>query len=209
MSVARPTDTGCRLVRIKRVPSSEFHQVPRRQQSASASASVPASASRCLPPVALRLRSVTAGGYNQRVRMAHQRHSELWLGTAHLAGHLAAESSPCAARFHQHQVAPIKVASRAFQSRLILIHQTRLQIGQPPPDVSQLICIVLPLKVTLRSPVFFFFLFALFLFAFESFNRPRATHFKCAYLAKIVIRALWKGCLFIFLNIFNNKEDSA
>lgn len=103
MSVARPTDTGCRLVRIKRVPSSEFHNQAAVSRRVSHSPSGPAQTSRCLPPVAVRVRSATAGGYNHRMRMAHQRHSELWLGSG---GHCApAESSSCpsptAAHLHQ------------------------------------------------------------------------------------------------------------
>lgn len=70
MSVARPTETGCRLVRIKRVPSSEFQsQYPISRNSKNQQPHY-------LPPITLRNTS-SAPSVNRI--WINQRHSDAWL----------------------------------------------------------------------------------------------------------------------------------
>lgn len=96
MSVARPSETGCRLVRIKRVPSSDFQQpIPvvrvKNQQH------------RYLPPVTLRTHPTASSSSSLTANRnwINQRHSDVWcnLSNNRLA---AVESSP---RYYQVDVA--------------------------------------------------------------------------------------------------------
>jgi hypothetical protein len=92
MSVARPSETGCRLVRIKRVPSSEFHH----QHPISVTRKTPTNQHqpRYLPPITLRNSSAPSGV--NRIWI-NQRHSDAWYSANRFAA--VAESSP-----YHHQV---------------------------------------------------------------------------------------------------------
>lgn len=89
MSVARPSETGCRLVRIKRVPSSEFHHqhplcVTRKNPQHQ----------HYLPPITLRNSSAPSGV--NRIWI-NQRHSDAWYSANRFAA--VTESPP-----YHHQV---------------------------------------------------------------------------------------------------------
>lgn len=89
MSVARPTETGCRLVRIKRVPSSEFqnqHPIYRKNQSHPL---------HHLPPITLRNSSAPSGV--NRIWI-NQRHSDAWCNASRYS---SIESSSSQPYYHQ------------------------------------------------------------------------------------------------------------
>jgi hypothetical protein len=90
MSVARPSETGCRLVRIKRVPSSEFHH----QHPISITRKNPAHQQHYLPPITMRNSSAPSGV--NRIWI-NQRHSDAWYSANRFAA--VPESSP-----YHHQV---------------------------------------------------------------------------------------------------------